>query len=97
MPSFRILSSFKCFYVIFKQNDQFFLPFSANLSQVAIFQMMPALCPHGQGDGGGGVREDGQPNVDRPGQGEGGPKNSQISADIFYERPLMMTLTRKKV
>ena len=49
------------------------------------------------GWGGGGVREDGQPNVDRPGQGEGGPKNSQISADILYERPLMMTLTRKKV
>ena len=26
----------------------------------------------------------GQPNVDRPGQGEGGPKNSQISADILH-------------
>ena len=30
--------------------------------------------------GGGG----GQPNVDRPGQGEGGRKNSQICADILY-------------
>ena len=30
--------------------------------------------------GGGG----GQPNVDRPGQGEEGPKNSQICADILY-------------
>ena len=60
------------------QNDQFFLPFSVNCSQVAMFQIMPALCLHGQGDGGG------QPNVGRPGQGEGGPKNSQIRADIFY-------------
>ena len=39
------------FYVIFKQNDQFFLPFSVNCSQVAMFQIMPALCPHGQGEG----------------------------------------------
>ena len=31
------------------------------------------------GRGGGG-----QLNVDRPGQGEGGPKNSQICADILY-------------
>ena len=48
------------------QNDQLFLPFSVNYSQVAMFQIMPALCPHGQGEGGG------QPNVDRPGQGGGG-------------------------
>ena len=27
---------------------------------------------------------DDQPNVDRPGQREGGPKNSQICADILY-------------
>ena len=26
----------------------------------------------------------GHPNVERPGQGEGGPKNSQICADILY-------------
>ena len=36
------------------------------------------VCPHGQGEGFG------QPNVDRPGEGEGGPKNSQICADILY-------------
>ena len=40
MTSFRILSSFDCF-----------LPFSVNCSQVAIFQIMPALCLHGQGEG----------------------------------------------
>ena len=38
------------------QNDQFFLPFSVNCSQVAMFQIMPALCPHGQGEGGYIVR-----------------------------------------
>ena len=53
------------------QFDQFFLPFNVNCSQVAMFQIMPALCLHGQAEGGG------QPNVNRPGQG-------QICADIFY-------------
>ena len=65
MTSFRILSSFGYFLCYFKQNDQFFLPFSVNCSQVAMFQIMPALCLHRQGEGGG------QPNVYRPGQGEG--------------------------
>ena len=63
------------------QNDQFFLPFSVNCSQVALLQKMPALCLHGQAEGEGGGS--GQPNLDRPGQGEGGPKNSQICADIL--------------
>ena len=31
----------------------FFLPFSVNCSQVAMFQIMPALCPHEQEEGGG--------------------------------------------
>ena len=31
----------------------FFLPFSVNCSQFAIFQIMPALCPHGQEEGEG--------------------------------------------
>ena len=78
MTSFRILSSFEFFYIIFKQNDLFILPFIVNCSQVAMFQIKPALCPHGQGQGGG------QPNVDRPGQGKGGPKYSQIYANILY-------------
>ena len=46
---------------------RFFLPFSVNCPQVAMFQIMPTLCPHGQGEEGGG-----QPNVDRPGWGGGG-------------------------
>ena len=29
-----------------------FLPFSVNCSEVAMFQKMPALCPHGQGEEG---------------------------------------------
>ena len=69
------------------QNDQFFLPFSVNCSQVAMFQIMPALCLHRQGKWVGGGGGSGQPNVDRPGQGEGGPKNSQICADILYGWP----------
>ena len=44
-----------------------FLPFSVNCSQVAVFQIMPALCV--RTDKG---QEGGQPNVDRPGEGEGG-------------------------
>ena len=28
-----------------------FLLFSMNCSQVAMFQIIPALCPHGQGEG----------------------------------------------
>ena len=34
-----------------------------------MFQVMLALCPHGQGEGEGGG---GEPDVDRPGQGEQG-------------------------
>ena len=33
------------------QNDQFILPFSVNCSQVAMFQIIPAFCPHGQEEG----------------------------------------------
>ena len=89
-PSFRMLlsklSNRNTRVYIQYQNDQFFLPFSVYCSQVVMLQIMPALCPHGQGEGvgwGGGGGD--QPNVDRPGHGEGGgPKNSQISADILY-------------
>ena len=44
------------------QNDQAFLPFSVNCSQVAMFHVLPALRLHRQGERGD------QPNVDRPGQ-----------------------------
>ena len=63
------------------QNDQFFLHFSVNCSQVAMFQIMPALCPHGQREGGG------QPNIGRPGQGDGG---SQKFPNLC-RHPLWMT------
>ena len=50
MRSFQILYSFESF-LHFKPNDQFFLPFSVNYSQVAILKIMPALCLQGQGKG----------------------------------------------
>ena len=53
------------------RNNQFFLPFSVNCSQVAIFKVMPALCPQGQGEGERRGGRGAQPNVDRPGKGEG--------------------------
>ena len=38
----------------------FFLPLGVNCWQVALFQIMPALCPHGQGEGGGWSSKCGQ-------------------------------------
>ena len=61
------------------QNDQFFLTFSVNCSQVALFQIMPALCPHGQRERGG------QPNVDGPGQGEWVPKFVKFVGTSFMD------------
>ena len=68
--------------------DQVFLPFSVNCSQVAMFQIMPALCLHGQGEaeGGGGA---GQPNVDRPRQGGGVPKISKFVRTSFMDDLLL--------
>ena len=61
-----------------------FLAFSVNCSQVGIFQIMPALCPHGQGKGGSG-----QPNVDRPGQGEGeSPKFPNLCGNPLWMTPI---------
>ena len=51
MTSFRIWSSFACFLRYFQTEWSVFLSFSVNCSQVAMFQIMPALCPHGQGEG----------------------------------------------
>ena len=55
------------------RNDQFFLPFSVNCSEVALFQIVPVLYPHGQGGW-----------STKCGQGEGGLKNSKLCADILY-------------
>ena len=45
----------RMFFTLFSNRMIFlFLPFSVNCSQVAMFQIMPALCPHGQGEGVGG-------------------------------------------
>ena len=87
ITSFWILSSFDCFLRYFQTEWSVFLPFSVNCSQVAMFQIMPALCPHGQREGGAG-----QPNVDRPGKGKGVPKNSQICATSFMDDPLVIKL-----
>ena len=57
----------------------FFLPFRVNCSQVAMFQIMPALCPHGEW-------EEAWSTI--CGQAwTGGPKNSQICEDILYGWP----------
>ena len=37
-----------------------------------MFQVMLALCPHGRGEDGGWGGGGGEPDVDRPGQGEQG-------------------------
>ena len=56
-------------------------------TQVAMFQIMPALCPHSQGEGQGGgwggvgVLNQMWKGLDR---GSGGSKNYQICADILY-------------
>ena len=47
-----------------------------------MFQIMPALCPHGKGEG-----EGGQPNVERPGQGEGLPKIPKFVRTSFMDDP----------
>ena len=51
MTSFWILSSFECFFTLFSNRISFILPFSVNCSLVAMFQIMPTFCPHGQGEG----------------------------------------------
>ena len=57
-----------------------------------MFQIMPALCPHGQGEGGG------QPTVDRPGQGEGGvPKTPKFVWTSFMDDPLVEALFSLRV
>ena len=54
MPSFRILSSLE-FFLCYSQTEwSVFLLFSVNCSQVVMFQIMPALCPRGQWEGGRG-------------------------------------------
>ena len=82
--SFRILSSFECFLRYFQTEWSVFLPFSVNCSQVAMFQIMPALCPHEQRESGDVVSEM-LTDLDRARKG---PKNSQICADILYGWPL---------
>ena len=56
-----------------------FLPFSVNRSQVAIFQIMPVLCPHGQGEGRWSTK------CGQTWTGGGGPKKSQIWRTSFID------------
>ena len=60
------------------QNDQFFLTLQCELFTSCNVSNNASLVSARTGGGGG------QPNVDRPGQGERGPKNSQIFPDILY-------------
>ena len=56
-----------------------FLNFSVNCSKVAMFQIMPALCLHRQGESGGQVNQM-WTGLDR----ERGTKNPQTCAEILY-------------
>ena len=67
------------------QNYQFFLPFSVNCSQVAMSQIMPAWCPHGQGEeGAGGVVKQ---MWTGPGKGRGVPKIPEFVRTSFMDDP----------
>ena len=67
------------------QNDQFFLPFSVNCSQVAMFQIIPALCPHRQGDG--EVVNQMWTGLDR---GRGVPKSPKFVRTSFMADPYVI-------
>ena len=83
MTSFRMLPSLECFLRYFQTEWSVFFTLqcelfpSCNVSNNASLVFART--------GGGGC----QPNVDRPGQDEGGLKNSQICADILYGWPFM--------
>ena len=69
------------------QNDQFFLPFSVNCSQVGMFQIMTALCLHGQGEGRGVVSQ----MWKGLGRGKGVPKIPKSVRTSFMDDPLVVT------
>ena len=66
------------------QNDQIFFSLQCELFTSCNVLNNASPVSAWTGGRGGGEGGDGQPNVDRPGQGDGGPKNSQICADILY-------------
>ena len=80
----NVMTSFRIFFTLFQTEWSVFLPFSVNCSQVAIFQIMSVLCPHGQGEwrGGGCSTKCGQTST-----GGGDPENSKICVDILYGWP----------
>ena len=64
-----------------------------NCSQVAMFQIMPVLCPHREGEGRGGEGRGG---------GEGGQPNGQDwtgggGSQNLWGHPLWMTPKRKEM
>ena len=70
MTSFRILSSFECFYVIFKQNDQFFYPLVRILHKLQCFKSCQSCA---RTDRGRGVINQAWTGLDR-GRGRGSQK-----------------------
>ena len=94
MTSFRILSSLECFLRYFQTEWSVFLPFSVNYSQVTIFQIMPVLFPHGQGEGGGVVS---WMWTDRPGQGERVPKIPRSVQISYLDDPLVNSSVWEKL
>ena len=51
-------------------------------------QIMPVMCPQGQGEGGG------QPNMDRLGQGNGGGGFPNLCGHPFWMTPLQSDANR---
>ena len=82
MTSFRILSSFECFLCYFQIEWSGFFTLQCELFTSCNVSNNASLVSARTG------RKVCQPNVYRPGQREGGPKNSQICEDILYGWPL---------
>ena len=81
-PSFGMLllklsNKNTCVYIQY-ENDQFFFTLQCELFTSCNVSNNANLVSARTGGGGG------QPKVDRLGQGQKGPKNSQICADILY-------------
>ena len=89
-----LIGTHVCVHPVSEWSD-FFYPSVWILHKLQCFKQCQPCLRTDRGWGGGG-RGDGQPNVDRPGQGDGGPKYSQICADILYGWPLWGTIFRNR-
>ena len=76
----------RMFFTLFSNRIiSFFYPLVWIVHKLQCFKKCQHCVRTDSGSRGG---EGGQPNVYKPGQGKGGPKNSQTCADILYGWPL---------